>query len=112
MEQIIVPVIFGVVIVAIVVLVLVCSSAARKKRSTCKKCKTRLNYENDISWTVTEEYITTDNRRKIAKVDFETVCSKCGYSKRFMKEYTIARIDNNGNLREFNLKALIRKDFL
>ena len=87
---------------------------ARVRRSFCSKCKTFIDYENDVEWM--EEDETFGDRDAKVNVRFITHCSNCGHEKHFTKKITSARIvkDNAGNekVQVINVQNQIRKMFL
>lgn len=102
-------IVFIVGIAAFIAIVLVCVEAAKKKRSKCKKCKTQYDFDRDIEYSVENTY--TEGNRQYATVAFCCHCPNCGAQNRFTRKYTVASIDNQGNIKENNLSVLIRRDF-
>jgi len=83
----------------------------RAQRCLCKGCGKRLDYENEVSWKVRSERTRdagTSTRRE-AIVDIVSKCSNCGREKSFTKTFVVARVDNNGNLVQYDLDTLVRK---
>lgn len=74
----------------------------------CPKCGEKYNYDN-VSWAVNNT--TEKERRVVAEVDFEVRCSHCGAEREYTRNYTIATVDDNGKVRNYNLKDIIRKQF-
>ena len=74
----------------------------------CPKCGEKYNYDN-VSWAVNNT--TEKERRVVAEVDFEVRCSHCGAEREYTRNYTIATVDDNGKVRNYNLKDILRKQF-
>lgn len=76
----------------------------------CKHCEEKYDYDH-VRWQVEETFTNSQGNIKYANVDFEIVCPHCGQTREYTKKYEIARIDENGHLRETNLENKIRKQF-
>lgn len=85
----------------------------QKKRvncSFCPNCGKKYDYETDISWEELERNSTEKSVK--AKVEFECSCSNCGHVNEFTKEFTVATLDPNGNIKHHNISSLARKYFV
>lgn len=109
---------FVLLAVGVVFLIVGCSvltsGTAMVKRSFCSKCKTFIDYENDVEWAEEDETFGSNNAK--VRVSFVTHCSNCGHEKHFTKNITSARVikDNSGNekIQVVNVENQIRKLFL
>lgn len=79
------------------------------KRSYCPYCGEPYDYEDDIEWDVSD--VITDSKKRTATVQFNCTCSECGKETSFSKKLTVASLDNNGKLTEYNIYDLARKCF-
>ena len=79
------------------------------KRSYCPYCGLKYNYEEDVSWIVSN--VTTTDKNQKANVHFECGCKNCGKTTEFYQSFTVAFIDNQGNIKENNIKELAKKYF-
>lgn len=79
------------------------------KRSHCPECGMKYNYEDDVEWRVGE--VITSDRKQEANVEIACECANCGHVTEFEKKFTVATIDNQGNVKETNLESSIRKFF-
>ena len=82
----------------------------RIKFSFCPECKTKYDYNNDISWEESEQ-IEKENSID-AVVDFECVCHNCGNVREFSRKFQIAYYEKSkGRWRQNNLSSMVRKYF-
>ena len=94
----------------------------RIKRSFCPNCETKYDYEDDVSWEVTQENVSYPKSnssssndvyaRRTAVLEFSCECSCCGHVTGFSKNFEIAVQYNNGNIREKNIRTEARKYFV
>ncbi len=73
---------------------------------TCLNCGEKIFYD-DLAYEEVSSR-TTDNANYVT-IQFTVRCLKCGTVRTFKKEYTTARIDNQGNLQRIDVEAQIRK---
>ena len=95
---------------AVGILVYTTMQKNRVNCSFCSNCGKKYDYETDISWEELERNSTDKNVK--AKVGFECTCSNCGTVHEFTKEFTIATLDPNGNIKHHNISSLARKYFV
>lgn len=82
---------------------------AQVKRCYCKNCGEKYNYQNDISWEVTDQIETDKDVTDV--VDFTCVCAHCGEVLHFTKKFKIAFYDNKGNLHKRDIRVLASNFF-
>lgn len=80
------------------------------KRSFCKFCGAKYNYENDISWEVSSE--EEKERSVVAHVNVACTCPRCGEVTEFSVSQTVASVDaKTGRVRKSNISNLMRNYF-
>ena len=105
-----------------VVLFILPSEKKRIDRIYCPVCGEKYDYNNDVAWEVGEISVNSDMRAysynskkevasKNATVSFSCVCHKCGNHTNFSQKMKVASLDNQGNLKNFNLDTECRKYF-
>ncbi len=98
------------ILIAIVVVGLVIAETNRKKRARCKECKTKYDYDNDVSWTEVRE-IQEQNCLK-SVVEITCVCHNCGAVKKYTRTFkTATRNTNTGAVTRHNIYDLLKKEF-
>ncbi len=106
-----------VIFLAIATIIAVCSTIAKKKRTTCKACGTKYDYEEDISWELMEQSTTLDahnNPKVVQTVDVTCECPNCDAIKKLTRKYVVLEYVKRGNdydKKEYFLEDLVRKDF-
>ena len=95
----------------------------KDKRNFCKECGTKYDYQNDISWTITDVVrkkmssgSSSSTSRRVcqteeAKVDFTCSCHKCGAEVDFRLKFTVATWYDDGTYKEYNIKDMAKKYF-
>lgn len=107
----------GILIGLIVAAVVICISAyfvlknlVSIKRSFCKACGAKYNYERDISWEVSSQQ--EKERSVVAHVNVECTCPNCGEITEFSVTQTVASIDpKTGRIRQANISNLMKNYF-
>ena len=80
------------------------------KRSFCKECGTKYNYERDISWEIESE--EEKENKVVDNIEVECTCPKCGATNNFTVTQTVAKLDTKtGQLKKFNISNLMRNYF-
>lgn len=86
------------------------SELKRVKRSFCKYCGAKYNYNRDIAWEVSSEEEKTNSL--VAYVDVECTCQNCGAEVDFTLKQTTASVDpKTGRVKQYNLRNSMRKYF-
>ena len=79
-------------------------------RSFCLNCATKYNYQDDITWEVTDT--TETNTKETATVEFECTCPSCNEKQTFTQKFVVAAFNQKTNSwKEFNIDTLTRKYF-
>ena len=95
----------------------------RIKRSFCRECSAKYNYDTCIEWEVTDvdikEKRTDPNKtgKQVAGVRIETVaftctCEECGDVQYFTQKYQTGTLYDNGNIKAKKLEPMIKKYFI
>lgn len=82
----------------------------RIKRSFCPNCGEKYNYQNDVSWEVSD--VETNDKKQVARVEFECTCHECGHTTEFAEKFVTATIDENGKIRNNNIQDQAKKYFI
>jgi rubredoxin len=96
-------------IIFLIVFVVSCVKHTQVIRSTCSECGEFYVYDTDVDAELNN--VKTNAKNQTANVRFDCTCHNCGKSKTFYKEFTIASIDNNGNVTQHDLRTLARRYF-
>lgn len=109
-------IVVGAIIVVIFILMIVHSVRKRKKNTTCKKCKTKYNYETDVSWReISRRNVNSGNKGSyfvMSKVEFNCRCHKCGSEKTFTEEFKIYSYNADRDKAEsYDLTSNVEKYF-
>ena len=104
----VIPIVIIALLIGIPVVIM---TIRRKKATRCKQCKKKLNYDEEVSWSVVSQYYSEKGDKLFADVEITYLCSNCGFSKTFKRSFTVAQIDHNGNARNYDLDNLVRKYF-
>lgn len=78
------------------------------KRSYCPYCGEHYNYEDDVSWEVSNVVESANDTR--ANVDFNCACSNCGEETSFTQNFRVGYF-KNGNYVEENIFNVAKKYF-
>lgn len=104
------------IIILIIALIIIISRKLHKTMISCHKCKTKYDYDSDVSWAeISRRNETTSDKRSYlvkSKVKFDFTCHKCGAKNSFVKEFTTYRYDAKlDKAQTWNLEDLIRNYF-
>ena len=94
----------------------------KDKRNFCADCGARIDYENGVSWEVTDydekNYNTNSSssgkqivRKRIANVEFTCTCTECGSTRRFCEKYDVVLWYDDGTHTENNIKVMAENYF-
>ena len=94
----------------------------KDKRNFCADCGARIDYENGVSWEVTDydekNYNTNSSssgkqivRKRIANVEFTCTCTECGSTRRFCEKYDVVLWYNDGTHKQNNIQTLAKNYF-
>ena len=75
----------------------------------CKDCGHKFDYEKEVGYDQRDEVVY--NKKRVATVDFECRCSKCGAAREFSRKFTTAYIDDKGKVHYYNLRKEIKNLF-
>ena len=92
------------------------------KRNFCSECGTRFDYEESVSWQVTNVERKTMNtnsnsqsrqidEKEIATVEFTCRCLNCGSEKSFREKFDVILWYTDGTRRDFNIEAMAKNYF-
>ena len=90
----------------------------KTENNFCGKCKTKLNYDTDVNWMVTEQReegrqpgSTNVIKKRYAKIKFICTCSKCHHVHEFTEEKEIVTWYSDGKITEKNVADIARSYF-
>ena len=98
-----------IVFIGIVAGIVTLTELNRRKTISCAKCKTRFDFETDVTYDEVESI--NDGKSNVAKIEFDCICKQCGANKIFTKKFTIASVDKEGNVKRNNVERNIKKYF-
>ena len=75
----------------------------------CKDCGHKFNYETEVGYDLRDEVV--HDKKRVATVDFECKCSKCGSTREFFRRFETAYIDDKGRVHHRNLRNEIKSLF-
>ncbi len=107
MGNIIVAVLAAALIVGIIVFAV--TKIKRGKQTKCKKCKTRYNFDTDVSYEIIGTVSARNGTDK--KAELRCKCSKCGEEKAFIKLFPSQRINGGDKVVNLNVENEIREYF-
>ena len=92
------------------------------KRNFCSDCGTRFDYEDGVSWEVTNVETKTMNtnsnsqskqiyEKEVATVAFTCRCLNCGSEKNFTNKFDVTLWYTDGTRRDFNIETAAKKYF-
>lgn len=80
------------------------------KRSFCRDCGTKYDFNNDITWEEVER--VEKDSKEISKVEFTCKCPNCGKTQEFSYNFMVSFYDKSkGRWIEKNLETMARKYF-
>ena len=94
----------------------------KAKRNFCSDCGARFDYEECVSWEVSDLERKTMNtnsnsqskqaiQKDVATVAFTCTCKKCGSEKQFSEKYDITIWYDDGSRKDINLKNVAKNYF-
>lgn len=107
MGNIIVAVLAAALIVGIIVFAV--TKIKRGKQTKCKKCKTRYNFDTDVSYEIIGTVSARNGTDK--KAELRCKCSKCGEEKAFIRLFPSQRINGGDKVVNLNVENEIREYF-
>lgn len=103
------------VFIAIFILVGIIQAKKRAKNTSCQKCKTRYDYDSDVSWREVSRRNVNGNGGSyyiMSKVEFDCMCHKCGTEKTFTKDFKVYSYNAQSDKAEsYDLETLVKKYF-
>ena len=94
----------------------------KNKRNFCSDCGARFDYEECVSWEVSDVERKTMNtnpnsqskqaiQKDVAKVVFTCTCKECGSEKNFSEKYDVTVWYDDGSRKDINLKNIAKNYF-
>ena len=94
----------------------------RNKRNFCQECGARFDYEECVSWEVSDVVRKTMNpssssqskqviQKDVATVNFTCSCKVCGSEKTFSKKYDVTIWYDDGSRKDVNLHNVVKSYF-
>ena len=78
----------------------------RIKRNFCTECGEKYDYDEDVSWEMTDEDVT--DKRVLDTVEFTCTCGNCGAERHFYKTFCVASVDDKGKVHRSPLERLVK----
>lgn len=103
------------IIILIIATIIIISKKLHKSFISCNKCKTKYDYDSDVSWKEVSRSNSNQTGSSYSiksKVEFNCTCHKCGARKTFFKEFVVYRYDaKSDKAQNWNLEDLVEKYF-